>query len=129
MVAMASLCKSLIRQLYLSVDVYVKMLHGMFACLQFPSLCPYNDATYVLRIEEKTYGGAMVYTDGPRVHHWNRGGAKVIRVIRNAGLLYKREYNMTISVQTLVGESFIMFEFGEICDMSKVSESPMISLL
>lgn len=90
------------------------MLHSVsLPCLQFPALCPYSDATYELCIKD-TADGAVVYAEGPHVQRWSGGGAKVTRAIRNAGLHYKREYSVNISVQTLVGESFTAFEIGEI---------------
>lgn len=81
--------------------------------LQFPLLCPYSNATYVLVIMDET--GAVVYTDGPHEQHWSGGGAMVTRKIRKPGrLLYNGRYSVNISVRTLVGESFVGFGFGKL---------------
>ena len=79
--------------------------------MQFPSLCPYNDATYWLDIVDEN--GETVYIDGQHQWDWSASGNKVIMEIREVGLQSNTHYIANITVMTRVGYSSITFLFSK----------------
>ena len=79
--------------------------------MQFPSLCPYHNATYLVIIEDET--GALIHTIGPHIRHWIDSGSMVIMEIREGGLALDTQYIINITVNTIVGMESIIVQFSE----------------
>ncbi len=79
--------------------------------MQFPSLCPYHNATYLVVIEDEA--GALIHTIGPHIRHWTQSGSMVTMEIREGGLAIDTNYVVNITVSTIVGVESIVLSFSE----------------
>ena len=82
--------------------------------MQFPSVCPYHNATYHIAIVEIN-SGMTVNAIGPFVRYWNEIEDSTVTIqLIEEGLQINKFYNTTIDVITIAGEESTSFTFGKL---------------
>ena len=91
--------------------------HNMFTvtCSQFPTLCPYFNATYQIVVEDED--GFVVLEDGPYVKHWRDTNPFATVELRERGLQLGMLYTANITVSTLAGHRSIEIKFSMFIDI------------
>ena len=80
--------------------------------MQFPSLCPYNDANYSLVILDER--AMIVHDEGPYTRHWLDQESLVTIDMRETELHRNAHYSANIRVWNLAGQASTSFTFSEL---------------
>lgn len=82
--------------------------------LQFPFLCPYNDATYSIIVADDE--GKVIARDGPYFISWRQQSSTVSIKIR-LGISTASKFTANITVTTGGGHSLTCFSFSKFAAM------------